>query len=99
VVEVARAGVDDVGVRQAIDYAVDKEAFLATVYKGTAVKAFAPLTAVMLEDAALRQYYAYNPGKAQDLLGQAGWQPGPEGIRTKHGQRLQVLLNPIQYPA
>ena len=30
--------IDDVRVRQAINYAVDKEAFLATVYKGTAAQ-------------------------------------------------------------
>jgi peptide/nickel transport system substrate-binding protein len=94
---VTRPPLDDVRVRQAINYAVDKEAFLATVYKGTAVRASAPLTAAMLDDAALRQYYPFNPAKARELLGQAGWQPGPEGIRTKGGQRLEVVLNAIEY--
>jgi peptide/nickel transport system substrate-binding protein len=51
----------------------------------------------MLEDAGLRQYYPYNPGKARDLLGQAGWQPGPEGIRAKGSQRLEIVLNAIEY--
>jgi peptide/nickel transport system substrate-binding protein len=51
----------------------------------------------MLDDAALRQYYPFNPAKARELLGQAGWQPGPEGIRTKGGQRLEVVLNAIEY--
>ena len=97
VMNVTKPPLDDVRVRQAINYAVDKEAFLATVYRGTGLKAFAPLTAVMLEDAALRQYYPFNPGKARDLLGQAGWQPGPEGIRTKGGQRLELVLNAIEY--
>jgi peptide/nickel transport system substrate-binding protein len=94
---VTRPPTDDVRVRQAINYAVDKDAFLATVYKGTAVKAIAPLTAVMLDDPALRQAYPFNPAKARELLGQAGWQPGPEGIRQKGGQRLEVVLNAIEY--
>src|SRR5207245_910115 len=34
---------DDVKVRRALNYAVDKEALLATVFKGIALKAFAPL--------------------------------------------------------
>jgi peptide/nickel transport system substrate-binding protein len=97
VLNVTRPPTDDVRVRQAINYAVDKEAFLATVYKGTAVKANAPLTAVMLDDPALRSAYPYNPSKAKELLGQAGWQPGADGIRQKGGQRLEVVLNAIEY--
>ena len=94
---VTRPPTDDVRVRQAINYAVDKEAFLATVYKGTGLKATAPLTAVMLDDPALRSAYPFNPGKAKELLGQAGWQPGADGIRQKGGQRLEVVLNAIEY--
>src|SRR5947199_2731647 len=64
---------DDVRVRRAINFAVDKEAFLATVYKGTGLKAFAPLTAVMLDEPSLRQAFAFDAAKARDLLGEAGW--------------------------
>jgi len=88
---------DDVRVRRAINHAVDKEAFLATVFKGTALKAFAPLTAVMLDDPALRQAYPFDPAKAKALLGEAGWQPGADGIRTRSGQRLEIVLNAIEY--
>jgi peptide/nickel transport system substrate-binding protein len=88
---------DDVRVRRAINYAVDKDALLATVAKGIALKAFAPLTAVMLDDPALRQAYPFDPAKAGALLGESGWQPGPDGIRTKGGQRLEILLNAIDY--
>jgi peptide/nickel transport system substrate-binding protein len=88
---------DDVTVRRAMSYAVDKDAFLATVYKGTGLKAFAPLTAVMLDDPSLRHAYPYDPAKAKQLLGEAGWQPGADGIRTKAGARLEVVLNAIEY--
>jgi peptide/nickel transport system substrate-binding protein len=88
---------DDVRVRRAVSYAVDKEAFLATVYKGTGLKAFAPLTAVMLDDPSLRQTYPHDPARAQALLGEAGWAPAPDGIRTKGGTRLEVVLNAIEY--
>jgi peptide/nickel transport system substrate-binding protein len=88
---------DDVKVRRAINHAVDKEAFLATVYKGTGLKAFAPLTAVMLDEPSLRQALAFDPAKARELLGEAGWQPGADGIRTKGGQRLEIILNAIEY--
>ncbi len=88
---------DDVKVRRAINHAVDKDAFLATVYKGTGLKAFAPLTAVMLDDPALRQAYPFDPARAKALLGEAGWAPGADGIRVKGGQRLEIVLNAIEY--
>jgi peptide/nickel transport system substrate-binding protein len=88
---------DDVKVRRAINYAIDKEAFLATVYKGTGLKAVSPLTAVMLDDPALRSAYPFDAGKAKALLGEAGWQAGADGIRTKGGQRLEIVLNAIEY--
>jgi peptide/nickel transport system substrate-binding protein len=88
---------DDVKVRRAINYAIDKEAFLATVYKGTGLKAISPLTAVMLDDPALRSTYPFDAGKAKALLGEAGWQAGADGIRTKGGQRLEIVLNAIEY--
>ena len=88
---------DDVKVRRALNYAVDKDALLATVFKGIALKAFAPLTAAMLDDPTLRQAYPFDAAKAQALLAEAGWQPGPEGIRTKAGARLEIVLNAIEY--
>jgi peptide/nickel transport system substrate-binding protein len=30
----------------------------------------------------------YNPTKAKQLLDEAGWKPGPDGIRVKNGKRL-----------
>ncbi len=94
---VTKPPLDDVRVRQAINHAIDKEAFLSVVYKGIALKAAGPLTAAMLDDPALRQYYRYDPGKARALLGEAGWQPGADGIRAKGGQRLEIVLNAIEY--
>src|SRR2546428_136657 len=88
---------DYVRVRRPINYAVDKDALLATVFKGIARKAFAPLTAAMLDDPTLRQAYPFDPAKAQALLAEAGWQPGGDGIRTRGSQRLEVVLNAIEY--
>ncbi len=93
---VTKPPTDDVKVRQAINYAVDKDAIVNTIYKGTGTKAIAPLTAIMLDDPSLRAYYPYDVNKAKQLLDQAGWNTvGSDGIRTKGGQRLQIVLNSI----
>jgi peptide/nickel transport system substrate-binding protein len=88
---------DDVKVRRAINYAIDKEAFLATVYKGTGLAASSPLTAVMLDDPSLKATYRFDAGRAKALLTEAGWPVGGDGIRTKGGQRLEIVLNAIEY--
>ncbi|MCA1553949.1 MAG: ABC transporter substrate-binding protein, partial [Chloroflexi bacterium] len=93
---VTKPPTDDVKVRQAINYAIDKDAIVNTIYKGTGAKAIAPLTAAMLDDPSLRAYYPYDVNKAKQLLEQAGWNTlGSDGIRTKGGQRLEIVLNSI----
>ncbi len=39
------------------------------------------------------QQEAYDPAKARQLLDQAGWAPGPDGIRVKNGVRMKLEVN------
>jgi peptide/nickel transport system substrate-binding protein len=84
---------DEVEVRQAINYAIDRQALADTIFAGTAEPARAALTAVMLEDPSLE--LPYDPDRARELLEEAGWEEGSGGVRTKNGQRLTFLMNVI----
>ncbi len=83
----------DLRVRQAVAYAVDRELIAKTVYQGLARPAksiLAPWFWDQGED--FLQGYNYDPSRAKRLLDQAGWKPGPDGIRVKDGRRLKLRL-------
>jgi len=90
---------DDLRVRQAINYGVNRPAFVESVYKGLGKPACAPLTQAMLADPSLCAAYPYNPQKAGQLLDEAGWKMGPNNIRMKDGKPLVILINSINYGA
>ncbi len=96
-INVTKAPTDDVKVRQAISYATDKDTIVNTLYSGLGQKSFAPITAVTLDDPSLHSYYAYDQAKAKQLLDDDGWKAGSDGIRTKNGQRLEFVINTIDY--
>ena len=93
---VTLAPTDEVEVRQAINYAIDKNAIVNTVFKGLGTAAIAPMTAAMLDDPSLRAYYPFDPAKAKQILDSAGWK-GDSGIRQKDGKNLHLVLNAIDY--
>jgi peptide/nickel transport system substrate-binding protein len=88
---------DDLNVRQAVEYGIDRDALISTLYQGIGQKAIGPLTAIMLDNPSLRAMYPHDVAKAGQLLDQSGWTPGADGIRTKNGQRLTFSLNAIDY--
>lgn len=88
---------DDLNVRRAVEYGIDREALVAALYQGMGQKAIGPLTAIMLDDPSLKALYPHDAAKAGQLLDQSGWTPGADGIRTKNGQRLTFSLNAIDY--
>jgi len=88
---------DDLKVRQAINYGIDRASFVESVFKGLGKRAYAPLTMHMLDDPSLRGAYPYNPAKAAQLLEEAGWKMGPDNMRQKDGKPLSLLINSINY--
>lgn len=66
----------DPRVRQAITYAIDRQALLDSVWngKGTLIGSMVPPTDPWYED--LADAYPYDPARAQQLLAEAGYQDG-----------------------
>ncbi len=90
---------NDLKVRQALSYGINRGAFVESIYNGLGEKACAPLTQHMLGDASLCAAYPYNPQKAAQLLDEAGWKMGPNNIRVKDGKPLTLVINSINYGA
>jgi len=77
----------DVRMRQAVAYAIDKEAIVSQVLGGLGKPAGPPMTPLS---------WAYNPNaysqykfdlaKARQLVAEAGWRPGPDGILQRDGR-------------
>ena len=90
----------DVRVRQAIAYAINRQAIVDQVLlgKGLVPDSWLPPSdwASMMNPAMQNRYgaqypltkYPYNPDKARQLLNAAGWTVGADGIRSKEGVRL-----------
>ncbi len=82
----------DVRVRQALSYAINKQAIVSGIYKGNGrpgVSSFIPGTPFYNAKA---PNYAYDLAKAKQLLDEAGWKVGPDGIRVKNGKRMKLFM-------
>ncbi|MDF2636380.1 MAG: ABC-type transporter, periplasmic subunit [Pelosinus sp.] len=83
----------DIKVRQAISLGIDKQAIIANVLKNSASPAAGDQSPLS---------WGYNPtakqvvrdvGAARDLLVQAGWKEGTDGIFAKDGRKLAFSLS------
>lgn len=84
----------DVRVRRALSYAIDRQELAETVWAGQAV---APTGLVLPNipgySVAAEELWPFdNAQRARELLDEAGWIPGQDGIRVKDGQRLEVVF-------
>lgn len=80
----------DVEVRQALLYALDREAMLDAIlfgYGEVAVGTMPTLSWAYNPDG-IEMTYPYDPDMANQLLDEAGWAIGDDGVRAKEGQRL-----------
>ncbi len=83
---------DDLRVRQALRHSYDPQDLNDTLYDGVNLTVHGPLTSYTrcYWDGA-ETAYPYDPEKSKQLLEEAGWVEGSDGIREKDGQRLSFV--------
>ena len=85
----------DVRVRQAIEYAIDRNAIIQAVEKGYGTVANSPIVPALKAyyDSSLENRYPYDAAKAASLLTEAGWSAGPDGTLMKDGQPFSFTMD------
>lgn len=85
----------DKRVRQAFAHSINIEAIIKGIYKGGCTPAATSFPSGFWFSNPKVKPYAYNVELSKKLLDEAGWKPGPDGIRAKDGKRfgIEILTN------
>jgi peptide/nickel transport system substrate-binding protein len=80
-------------IRTAVALAINRGVIVRNVWRGNArvIQSMIP-PSILGRYRRLVHGFRSNPGRAKQILQQAGWTPGSDGIRTKNGRRLQLRL-------
>lgn len=85
----------DPAARRAMNVAVDRDAIVDQVLAGEGQPATTPITDAYPEHVPIEfgpDDPAARTARAGELLSDAGWEPGPDGIRTKNGARAELSV-------
>lgn len=82
----------DRDVRRALFQAIDRQAIADQLMQGTVEVANSPINPTSPYHNPDVPPFAYEPEAARRLLDAAGWRAGPDGIRTKDGERFRFTL-------
>lgn len=90
---------DDVRVRQALQVGIDRDEILSTVYTDDWLPAESFIQSNVPGATDHGEALEHDPDAAAELLDDAGWVEGPDGVRTKDGETLALTLYPNPYLA
>ncbi len=82
----------DPKVRQALQVGIDRQAIKDTVLSDSYVIAGSILNHKAPGFVDLSAELAYNPEKSKQLLDEAGWTVGADGVREKDGEKLEITV-------
>ncbi|HVB64618.1 MAG TPA: ABC transporter substrate-binding protein [Nitrolancea sp.] len=89
-INVTKTPTDDVKLRQALEWGVDKVGMIKAIWQGLYQPASSPLTSVTFGyDPKTKDVYKYDATKAGQLLDEAGWKMSGD-TRQKDGQSLTL---------
>ncbi|UFN48466.1 ABC transporter substrate-binding protein [Roseomonas sp. OT10] len=81
----------DIKVRQALILSINRPQLVQGMFFGLIEPAFGPLSKTTPGYwPGVEEYYRFDRARAVALLEEAGWKPGPGGIRVKDGQPLSI---------
>lgn len=84
---------DDLAVRRAVSLAVDRRRYVAEVLGGNGEPGrWMSPPAVLGAAAAIVEAPAFDPARARQVLDDAGWKAGEDGVRAKGARRLDLVL-------
>ena len=83
-------------IRQAITHAIDREKIIEQIMEGHGKVAHVPESPLSWAYNENVPTFDYNPEKAKQLLADAGWKPGNDGILEKDGKRFSFELKTNQ---
>lgn len=82
----------DLRVRRALAHAIDVDAIIRYAIEGRGRRATGPFTPAMwFHDGAVAPL-AFDPDRARQLLAEAGWRAGPDGVLARDGRRFHLEL-------
>ena len=90
-----RPPLDDVRVRQAIAYAIDRQRIIDDVTHGVGMLGDTDIVPASWANSSDVPRHQYDPDAARRLLDEAGWNPGADGIFVKNGARLSLNLTTV----
>lgn len=87
-------------VRQAITYGLDRQSIYVDANQGAGAVANIPASPISWSytEEGINPY-AYDPDKANQILDEAGWAKGADGIREKNGKKLSLHFLGTKSPA
>jgi peptide/nickel transport system substrate-binding protein len=95
IINTEAAPMDDPAVRQALAYAIDRDQLVEVLLEDSVPVLQSLLRPSQLGYSPTYERYGHDPQRAIDILEEAGWVRGADGIFAKGGKRLEIPMSTL----